>query len=179
MITLFQSNLFNKQLNFSNFYYKIPVSLLIGFTLIFIFLLYYFSILTSFPCKNTFFTILKTNFVHVDFKHLMNNLFALFFLSLLELKYGTKTFIFIVFLMLVINACLETIAHNLYPSIPCAIGFSGILISLIMFYLMKQKATTYVILMFILTIAIFDDKNVSQISHILGGVTGIITSQII
>jgi membrane associated rhomboid family serine protease len=107
----------------------------------------------------------------------MSNLYAIYAISRVERKLGTKKFIYLTIFILIINTILETIAKSLKPSLPCSIGFSGVLFGIMTYELVSEKDLDIYILSSIaimLAAPSMKNNNVSLISHAIGAFTGII-----
>jgi len=83
--------------------------------------------------------VFMTNFIHIDFEHLLANLFGLYSLSRVERNMGTKPFFFLVLYLLIVSSVIESIIHKIFKNIPCSIGFSGVLFGVMTYEIIKTK----------------------------------------
>lgn len=158
-------------------YNDIPISIFFSILIIIIFLLYTTTIIKTIPCGNSLLENFYSNFIHTDPYHIMSNLYAIYAISRVERKLGTKKFIYLTIFILIINTILETIAKSLKPSLPCSIGFSGVLFGIMTYELVSEKDLDIYILSSIaimLAAPSMKNNNVSLISHAIGAFTGII-----
>jgi len=148
-----------------------------------VFLLYFTSIIKTIPCDNDMKSIFVSNFIHIDYKHLLANAFGIYALSRIEEKIGIYEFLKLLIFILVIFTILETLLHNIYKEINCSIGFSGIILGMITYeYIKNYGAIDYEILLSLIIYLIvpsYFSPNVSFSGHLLGVVAGIIASYII
>ena len=152
-------------------------SSLLGVVIVVIFLLYFTAILKTIPCGNTLMTRFINNFIHVDIEHLVYNLYALFVLSRVEREVGTQVFVSIVVFSLIVNTVIETIVHSINSEIPCSIGFSGVIFSVLTWELIAKRKLDYHLLFVIAAMIILpalQDKKSSIVGHSIGALTGII-----
>jgi membrane associated rhomboid family serine protease len=155
----------------------VPVSVLLAVTLVVIFSLYLTNLLKAVPCGKKGLSILLGNFVHIDFYHLMANLFALYSLSRIEIRLGWRKFIGLVLFLLVCNTLAEVAVHMAYPNIPCSIGFSGVLFGMMAWELVSMKQLDIMLLLSILLAVVypsFTSTNVSLSGHLVGAISGVI-----
>ena len=92
-----------------------PVSAFFSVVIIIVFLLYFTSIFKTIPCGNTVLDQFYSNFIHTDIYHISANLYALYALSRVERKMGTKKFLYLIIFLLVFNTILEILAKKLKP----------------------------------------------------------------
>ena len=109
-----------------------PVCSFISVVIITIFSLYFTNALKTIPCGKDMQSVFVSQFIHVDFLHLVSNVYGLYTLSTVEQKYGPKFFFSLIFFLLTINALLESLFHKFFDT-PCSIGFSGILYGVLTF----------------------------------------------
>ena len=118
---------------------------------------------------------------HGDFAHLFSNISYLLLLGpVLEERYGSKRVIIII----IITALLTGIANNLFFPNSALLGASGIVFAFIILTSFSAVKDGKIPVTFILVAVCFigqqiydgikNDDNISYISHILGGVTGLV-----
>jgi membrane associated rhomboid family serine protease len=119
-----------------------------------------------------------SQFIHVDFLHLLSNLYGIYSLSRVENKHGPKKFFLLLLFLLVINTVIESVLHKIIKY-PCSIGFSGILYGVLTFEIVCDKNNLDYVLVGSIITNIFVTKifknNVSLQGHIVGAITGIIS----
>ena len=143
-----------------------------------IFSLYRTLFLTSLPCKKNLLSVFLSNFVHIDFYHLIANLFVLYSLIRIELEIGFKKFFFLITFLTLFNTILELFYFKLYPTSKCSIGFSGVIFGLLTWELVKNKKLDFTLLAYIIMIVIAPSVNNPQVSlsgHAIGAFSGIIS----
>lgn len=162
-----------------------PVSSFIGVCIIVIYSLYTTSVIKTLPCNNDVMSVFSSNFIHVDLTHLITNIYALYELSRVERDIGYRKFTMLIIFLVVTNTILEVIAHKLYPSIPCSIGFSGVLYGVITYEYITTKQLNLYLVASILTRIILphvinnsnnsgSGNNISVVGHLVGAISGII-----
>lgn len=160
-----------------NQFKDVPVSVLLAVTMVVVFSLYVTNLLKTVPCGKKGLSILLGNFVHVDFYHLVANLFALYSLSRIEVRLGWKKFIGLVVFLLAFNTVAEVAVHMAYPDIPCSIGFSGVLFGMMTWELVSTKQLDIMLLLSIFTTVVYPSLTSTKASlsgHLVGAVSGII-----
>jgi len=154
-----------------------PICTFIATSIIVVFLLFYFKLISSVKCTKSIDTIIINNFVHVDFLHLLSNLYALYSISRVEKDMGIKSFVGLLVFLLIINSLAEFFIQFIWKDSPCTIGFSGILFGLFTWELTyKNKIDSQLILAIILMVIqpSLHNEKVSLSGHIIGAVSGII-----
>src|SRR3990167_1590937 len=106
--------------------------------LVIVFLLYFTTILKQTPCENRLSDVFLSNFVHTDFYHLLGNVLALYGMIRVEKEMGSKRFFLLIAYLLVMNSLIEVALHKFF-SVPCGIGFTGVLFGLIAFEMVSNK----------------------------------------
>lgn len=157
---------------------KIPVSGFIIVSLLIIFSLYFVNIIKSVPCDKDMGSTFISNFIHTDVFHIISNVFSLYSLSIIEERLGSETFIKLIVFFLASNTVLETLLHKLIE-VPCSIGFSGVLFSMMSFELVAKNILDMNILLSLffnigLTISRGKESKVSIYGHVIGIISGII-----
>ena len=160
-------------------YSDVKVSIFLLTSIIVVFLLYVTNIIKSIPCQKNLLSNFYSNFFHIEITHLISNIIGLYALSRIEKNIGIKKFIKLIILILLFNSVFETILYMLFPNMLCSIGISGILYGLITYEICTNKEIDYVLIIYIFSNIIIPYKNVSVSSHIIGGISGIIISNII
>ena len=156
---------------------SVPVSVLLATSIIVVFGLYITTIIKSVPCGKGVTDIFISNFIHTDPYHLIANLYSLYALSRVEQKIGSKKFVYLIVFLLIFNTSLESIVHILIPSIPCGIGFSGVLFGVTTYELVTTKTLDWWLVFSILGTVIIPSiksSNISLLGHAVGAITGII-----
>jgi membrane associated rhomboid family serine protease len=160
---------------------NIPVSMLIAISIIIIFLLYITTAIKSIPCGKNLKSVFISNFIHVDFYHLITNLIALYSLARIEESIGIKRFIMLVSFILIFTSIIETIIHKIFPNIPCSIGFSGVLFGLTSWEYTTNKKLDLRLLGSIALVTIIPSlksSNISLSGHVVGSLSGIVAGVI-
>ena len=155
----------------------VPVSSLIAVVIVVVFGLYFSTLLKTVPCGETVLQTFSSNFIHTDYYHLISNIYALYALSRVEQKYGSKKFFGLIVFALAVNTGIETLLHRTFPSIPCSIGFSGVLFSVTTWELIvNEKLDLYLVaaIAAMLITPSLQDKKVSLVGHTVGAVSGIV-----
>ncbi len=139
----------------------------------------YFSIGSSFDLSNPvwYFRLSSHVLGHSGWQHLLNNIIFILLLGpLLEEKYGSKNLL----LMILITAIITGLANIILFS-SGLLGASGIVFMLILLGSITDIRQGEIPLTFILVAIIFigkevtsilQDDNISQMAHIIGGLTG-------
>lgn len=156
---------------------EIPISVFLAVTIIIIFSLYFTNLLKSIPCQKNLSNIFINNFIHIDIYHLVGNILGLYSMSRIERSLGTKKFIILICCLLLTASILEVITFQLFPSIPCGIGISGLLFGLITWELIivqKMDFTLVLSLIFTVILPSLKGKNVSIFGHLSGIIAGIL-----
>lgn len=154
-----------------------PICSFISVLLVIIFSLYLTTVIKTVPCKKDMTSIFLSNFIHVDFIHLVSNLYGIYSLSRVENILGSKIFFLLIFFILFFNTFFESILHKLIDT-PCTIGFSGILYGVLTFEFVYSDKFDYNLLssiIIMLFINKFIDKKSSFIGHLVGAISGIIS----
>lgn len=155
----------------------IPVSSFLFVTLTLIFSLYFTTVIKTTPCDKDLKSVFVSNFIHTDPLHLIYNLYAIFAASRVEQEIGWKKFLVLIVFALTVNSIMEVILHKMFITIPCSIGFSGVLYTMFTWEIItKQKFDIYM-LVAILSRIVYPEtqggKKVSVVGHLVGAVTGI------
>lgn len=150
------------------------VSTFLGISIIIIFLLYWVNLIKTIPCNNDLTSAIKSHFIHTDPFHIVSNLYALYAISRVEQKMSSKKFILLILFIVLVSSVLEVVVHKIIPSIPCSIGFSGVLFGLMTWELVTEKTIDIYLLSSIvmLVYASSRGKNISLSGHAIGAFTG-------
>ena len=155
-----------------------PVTLVIGVSVVIIFLLYTTSVVKSIPCGKGFMDTFMSNFVHVDLYHLLANVYALYTLSRVEVGLGSKKFFSLIVFILILNTLIEVIAKKVFPSMKCSIGFSGVLFGVLAYELItKSRDINKIQIIIAIVVMVAGSSMNSKVSlegHLIGAVSGII-----
>lgn len=154
----------------------VPVSTFLGVVIIVVFSLYFTTAIKTLPCGKNVMTSFYSNFVHVEPSHLIVNIYALYALSRVEETIGAKKFMSLIIFALIFNTIVEAVIYK-WKNIPCSIGFSGVLFTILTWDLVTTKKldlylSTSVISM-VLVPSLLDEK-VSFTGHAVGAVSGVI-----
>jgi len=156
---------------------SVPVSVIIATSIIVIFGLYTTTIIKSIPCGKGVIDIFISNFIHMDPYHLVANLYSLYSLSRVEQDIGSKKFIGLIVFLLIFNTVLESAIHTAIPSIPCGIGFSGVLFGVTAWEIVSKKKLNWWLITSILGTVVIPsvkNSNISLMGHLVGSIVGII-----
>lgn len=157
-------------------YKMVSVSSFLAGTMIIIFCLYFSNAINTLPCGTNLVSKLTSNFVHIDFYHLVSNLVGLFALSKIEEKLGAKKFLLLILFLVTITSAIEIVLHKLFKSYPCSIGFSGILFGILTYEITTLHKFDPLLLVPIFT-TIFLPSNAEKTSilgHFIGAISGVI-----
>jgi membrane associated rhomboid family serine protease len=156
---------------------SIPVTSFIAVSLIIIFSLYFTTIVKTIPCGKDILSIFFGNFVHTDPYHILANLYALYALSRVEKKIGTKQFFGLVVFLLIFNTLFETGLRYINKDLSCSIGFSGVLFGVMTWELTSRKEIDFYIVSAIVAMVLLPsmkNPNVSLSGHLTGAISGVI-----
>lgn len=131
------------------------------------------------PCDTSVYDIFKSNFVHIELLHLLSNLYVLYSLMHFENEIGSVDFLKIMFILLILNTILEYIYRKINSNSKCSIGFSGVLIGMSVYRIIRNKRLSIdnIGSIFVLAVApSLTKKNISLSGHLLGAISGIIVS---
>ena len=159
---------------------NVPVSTMLAVVIVVVFSLYITTAIKTIPCGNDVMSSFYANFVHIDPQHLILNLYALYALSRVEEKIGSKQFIALIVFSLVFNTVVESAIHR-WLNTPCSIGFSGVLFGILTWELITtRKMDLYLLAAVVAMVAApsMIDKNVSLVGHAVGAASGIISGLI-
>jgi len=155
----------------------IPVSVFITVSMVVVFLLFNTKVVTSIPCGKGIHEVFMSNFVHIDFIHLISNLYALYTIARVEQEMGFRSFLWLLIFLLIFNTLAEFFLRIIWKDLPCSVGFSGILFGLFTWELISKKKLDIELLIAIVIIVIgpsIQNKNISLSGHIIGAISGII-----
>ena len=153
----------------------IPVCISIFSIIILIYSFYITGALKTLPCDKNFTSIISSNFVHIDYLHLLSNLYGIYGLSRVEIKLGTINFIILLILLILLNTIFEMMLCNLFPNQRCSIGFSGVLYGIIMFEIIFDNKIDYEILNSLIVSVLLPssvNRKISLSGHIIGLLSG-------
>jgi membrane associated rhomboid family serine protease len=154
----------------------VPISVFISLSMIVIFLLFNAQVVTAVPCGKSVQQVFMSYFVHIDFVHLVSNLYALYAISRVEQEMGRESFIWLLIFLLAFNVLVELISKKIWKDLPCSIGFSGILFGLITWEMVSKKKLDVELMLAIVIMTITPSlrgKNISLSGHAIGAVSGI------
>jgi len=159
----------------------VPVSKYLAVSIIIVFMLYTLNILKEIPCQNDMVGSMKSHFIHLEPMHIFSNLLALYALSRVENEMKSKKFLLLVAFIIVFSSVLEIAVRRIIPSIPCSIGFSGVLFGVMTWEMLcKKKIDLYLLASIIVMIATPSmtqkatgvSSNVSLVGHAIGAFAG-------
>lgn len=156
---------------------NIPVSVSIAILIIIIYSLYLTSAIRTLPCGKNLISIFYSNFVHTKISHLAVNIFALYALSNVEKDIGPRRFFGLIIFLLVFNTIVEFLLRKIFNSIPCSIGFSGILFGISAWELVTTREFDLLLILSIMAMVMvpsIEDKKASLIGHVIGSISGVI-----
>ena len=156
---------------------NVPVSAFLAVVITVVFSLYFTTAIKTIPCGKDVMSSFYANFIHIETQHLIINLYALYALSRVEEKIGSKRFITLVVFSLILNTVIESAIHK-FRNTPCSIGFSGVLFSILTWEMATtRKVDAYLIsaVAAMVVVPSLLDKNVSFVGHAVGAISGIIT----
>ena len=155
---------------------KVSVSISVGIILIIVFLMYQTSILTTLPCDKNILDVFASIFTHVEWSHLLSNLFALYVLSRIEIQMESKSFTWLLVFLLAFNTVVEYTVKNIFD-IRCSIGYSGILFGLMTWEILMEKSISIEVMLSIVVIVFgpgLNNKKISVEGHVIGAISGVI-----
>ncbi len=153
----------------------VPVSIFLAISIIIIFLLYVTNVIKTVPCQKGVLGSFYRNFVHVEFYHVFVNLYALYTISRVEREIGFKKFVGLIVYLLVLNTILEVSLHKINPNIKCSVGFSGVLMGIMVWELVCKRKLDLYLLSAIVIMVVFPSiksKKVSLSGHLIGAFSG-------
>jgi len=151
------------------------ISIIVGIIILITFFFPQLGIIGTVDCYERSVKQYMTNsFYHANLMHLAFNMFALYQLSILEEHYGSFKFGIILVSLLI----LSNFIHYLIPDQNCTVGFSGVLIGLIVFdkffnsnWILDITMIELVVLLVILPY--LSNRRVSFFGHLSGIIAGI------
>jgi membrane associated rhomboid family serine protease len=158
---------------------KVSISLAIITCIIFI--LYKIPLIKNLPCNPDILSTFYTNFIHIDYYHLIANLYGIFAFSKIEDDIGSKNFAILISLLLIITSIIEAYVKQLF-NLNCSIGISGIIFGLFGYDLTSRQDFDFFIISAITIIFIritAESKNTSFYGHVIGLVTGLILGSVL
>lgn len=156
---------------------NIPVSVSIAILIVIIFSLYLTKAIQTLPCGKNLISIFYSNFVHTRISHLAVNIFAIYALSVIEKDIGPRRFLGLIIFLLVFNTITEFILRKIFHSIPCSIGFSGILFGISAWELVTTKEFDLLLILSIMAMVLvpsIEDSRASLMGHAVGALSGVI-----
>ena len=152
--------------------YNKTISIFISIILSLIYFLYNSRTFTIIPCDQEFSSKFLSNFIHTNSIHLISNLLGLYFISELENQIGSSNFLNLVILISLIMSFFETIFKS-----GCSIGFSGILYGLVAYEMFKFKNIDYNVIYTLILLFLFSgNSKISHTGHLLGFISGLIST---
>jgi membrane associated rhomboid family serine protease len=154
----------------------IPVSMFIALSIIVVFLLFNAQVVTAIPCGESVHHVFMRKFVHVDYTHLVSNLYALYAISRVEQEMGFKSFIYLLIFLLSFNTLTVFISKHIWKDLKCSIGFSGILFGLMTWEIVSKKSFDVELIFAILVMTVTPSlkrNNISLSGHAIGAFSGI------
>lgn len=152
------------------------VSIIVAIILLVTFFFPEFGLVGTVDCFDKSIKQYMTNsFHHGSITHLLANMLSLFQLSALEEHYGPVKFTIILVSLLI----LSNVIHYFMPDQSCTIGFSGVLIGLIVFDKFLNNGWLFDITMIqsivlLLLLPYFGNRKVSIFGHLSGVLAGLL-----
>lgn len=108
------------------------VSTFLASIMIIVYMLFETQTLTllDLPCQNSVKDLILSQFVHIDFTHIVLNMLSFRVISKLELIVGNLKYLGIIGSIVGLNVFFEKLARTLF-NLNCSIGFSGVLLGLV------------------------------------------------
>ena len=153
-----------------------PVSVGLAIVMIIITTLYNFGQLQTLPCGPNLISSLFRNFIHVDWFHIILNMYAFFRLMVLEQTFGSSFYFVLILLLTIFQTLIEWIIYSNYE-INCSIGFSGILFGLYTWMILTLSGQDWSMLLALILSIISSsarDPRLSLLGHLLGVVSGLL-----
>lgn len=153
-----------------------PVSIIVALILIITYFLPEIGLVGTVNCfEKTIKQYITNSFHHANVMHLLANLISLFQLSVLEERYGTIKFTIILLALLI----LSNIIHYFMPDQSCTIGFSAVLIGLIIFDKFLNNGwlidiTMIQSIVLLLLLPYFGNRKISFFGHLSGVLAGLL-----
>jgi len=161
---------------------EIPVSIFCAVSIIIIFSLYTTTVFKEIPCGKDVMSIFYSNFVHIDIYHLVSNVLALYALSRVEVAIGGKKFVALIVFLLVFNTIMEVVINSIFKTLPCSIGFSGVLFGIATWELVTKKGLDWVVALSIVIMLVgpsIKNPKASFLGHIVGVISGVVGGLIV
>ena len=155
----------------------VPVSVFLAVSIVVVFSLYVTSAIKTIPCGGDVMSAFYSNFVHVEWSHLLVNLFALYALSRVELATGGKNFTALVIFLLIFTSAAEVIAKRFFPNLPCSIGFSGVLFGIATWEMVMTKELDFLLVASVVAMVVLpslQDPKASLLGHAVGAFAGVL-----
>ena len=155
----------------------VPVSVFLAVSIIVIFSLYATTALKQIPCGKDVMSLFYSNFVHVDIYHLLSNIFALYALSRVEVAVGGKKFTGLIIFLLLFNTLAEAGMYRVFKSLPCSIGFSGILFGVAAWEIVTNRGFDWLVALSLIVMIVgpsIQNPKASLMGHAVGAVSGVI-----
>jgi len=155
---------------------NIPISVTLFSVTLIVYILYSVSVLKSVPCEKDAKSNFLSIFVHTDCKHALLNLYAVYALSRVEKRIGSKQFGCLLFFLITFNVLLETIMHR-YKDVKCSIGLSGILFGIAVWEMVTIEEITPSLIASIVSLVALPSvvgANISTSGHVIGSISGLV-----
>ena len=153
-----------------------PLTFISSLIMAVITLMYTFGQVQTLPCGPDLISSFLRNFIHVDWFHLILNMYTFYRLMPIELIYGSTFYVFLIILLVFFQTLIEW-GINSYFVINCSIGFSGILFGLVTWSILSLRGQDWSILV-ALILSIFSssaqDPRLSLLGHLLGVFSGLL-----
>ena len=140
-----------------------------------VFFLYQSKTLVDIPCGNDFFSILKSQFVHVNFVHIASNLFSLWYMANLERSMGLGKFLGLVLVIAVLSSAIDTLIGHIGGNRQCSIGFSGVLFGLVAWSVLTTGGFKWYNIAMVAGLLLTNmGPHISVRGHVIGAATGLV-----
>ena len=152
-----------------------PVFAVISAFIIIIYIMYNTGKIKEIPCGDTYLQHLFRSVVHIDLYHLIANLSMFYVLSSLEVELGSGIFLGLIVML----TLMTTLMDYFIPIGKCAIGFSAILLGLIVIKMYKENTIAFdmyslVYILWIWVGPLLTSQRVSASGHAFGLISGVI-----
>ncbi len=125
---------------------------------------------------------LGRNFVHGNLNHLLTNVYALFSLSRIESDIGSKKYVILTVLVLLLATMMEYVVSWYFPGLPCSVGYSAVLFGLSAYELVKTKSlnkNTIAALIYMVIYPTLQNRKASLLSHGFGAISGVLAYKLL
>jgi membrane associated rhomboid family serine protease len=154
---------------------SVPVTVAVAILLVTMYILSACGVVRI-DCRHRLGSIMASVFAHGGYAHIIANLLALVLLSRIEYEYGSMTFLLLCVCLTGLTSAVE-FALRFIPSVNCSIGFSGVILGLAVFELMKHRKLGLNAILAMCVVVIYPsltNPHVSIVGHAVGAIIGLI-----